>query len=410
MKKQFFVCALLFFAVLGAAFANGQSDGAGASDGPSKVVFWSYMGGTEGEVLQAMVDEFNGLQEKYVVELEYVPFSDMKKKYSMGLVAKELPDLGIIDNPDHAAFASMGLFEDITDRIGAWSEGNSAYFPGPWKSTILDGRNYGIPFTSNCLALFYNKEMLKKAGVDVPVTWDDLLKEGKKLSGNGTYALAISAPKTEEGTFQYLPWFLSSGGEVVKPASPECVKSLAFLRKLVTEGIMSPEVINWNQGDVEKQFASGKAAMMVNGPWNISAVQRDAPDMDWGIAMVPKDKKFASVLGGENVGIIKGGNVEGAWTFLEWMCSAENVDRYISQTGYFPPRKDVAASNKRWASDPVLSTFMEEMKFAQPRGPHPKWPQISNALSEALQKGIVGATTPEAAMKEAQAKIDEAVK
>jgi len=409
MKKHLLIPALLLIST-GILFASGQQAASGTSEGPSKVVFWSYMGGEEGKALQALVDEYNGSQSAYEVEVEYVPFSDMKKKYSMGLVAKELPDLGTIDNPDHGAFASMGLFEDITDRISAWDEGNSAYFPGPWKSTTLNGRNYGVPFTSNCLALFYNRDMMDAAGVEVPATWNELLEAGKKLSADGTYALAIAAPKTEEGTFQYLPWYLSTGADVTSPATAEGIKSLSFLREMVTEGVMSPEVINWDQSDAQKQFSSGKAAMMVNGPWNIAAVERDAPDLNWGIAMVPKDDRYASVLGGENIGIIKGGNVDGAWDFVQWICSAENVDRFISQTGYFPPRQDVAASNERWTSDPVLSVFMEEMQFAQPRGPHPKWPQISNALSEAMQKGIVGAASPEEAMKEAQLKIDEALK
>lgn len=409
MKNHLLISSMILICT-GFLFSTGQQAEDHVSEGPSKVIFWSYMGGEEGKALTDLVDAYNQSQSQFEVEVEYVPFGDMKKKYSMGLVAKELPDLGMIDNPDHAAFASMGLFEDITDQVSTWDEGNKAYFPGPWKSTILDGRNYGIPFTSNCLALYYNKDMMDAAGVNVPTSWNELLEIGKKLSVDGTFAIAMSAVKTEEGTFQYLPWYLSSGASVTEPSSSEGVRSLSFLREMVEEGIMSPEVINWTQSDVQKQFSSGQAAMMVNGPWNITAVNNDSPDMNWGIAMVPKDAKYASVLGGENIGIIKDGNVIGAWNFIEYMCSAENVDAYISHTGYFPPRQDVASNNKRWTSDPILSVFMEEMQFAMPRGPHPKWPQISNALSEALQKGIVGAADPEQAMKEAQSKIDEALK
>lgn len=132
--------------------------------------------------------------------------------------------------------------------------------------------------------------------------------------------------------------------------------------------------------------------------------------MNWGIAMVPKDREYSSVLGGENMGIIKGGNVEGAWDFLKFFASKEIVDRFISKTGYFPPRKDVAAENRKWKEDPVLSIFMEEMQFAMPRGPHEKWPQISAALAEGMQKAIIGAASPGQAMKEAQAKINDALK
>lgn len=403
------ILLLCIITALGPALlAEGQKDDP-ATEKAEKVLMWSYMGGGEGELLAAMIDEYNESQTRYVAEVEYVPFGDMKQRYSMGLVSKELPDLGIVDNPDMAAFASSGLFKDITAEIQAWGQIEN-YFEGPVNSTLLDGKYYGIPFTSNCLALFYNKALLKEAGVDVPKTWDDLLESGRMLASKGHYALALSALKTEEGVFQFLPTYLSTGATVENPDSPEGIKALTFYKTLIDEGIMSSEVINWNQSDVQKQFSTGKAAMMINGPWNINSVRADSPDMDWGIAMVPKDSKYASVLGGENIGIIKGGNEAGAWDLLSYIADKEKVDAFISQTGYFPPRRDVAEENPRWKTDPVLSIFMEEMQFAMPRGPHAKWPQISAALAEALQKGIVGSVSPAQAMADAQVKIDDAIK
>jgi len=185
---------------------------------------------------------------------------------------------------------------------------------------------------------------------------------------------------------------------------------MEFFEIMIAEGVMSPEVISWDQSNVYRQFASGKAAMMVNGPWNISAVKRDAPELNFGIALVPRDKQFASVLGGENIGIIKGGNVDGAWDFLKYYSSAQNMDSFISQTGYFPPRKDVAQANERWTNDPILKVFMQQMQYAAPRGPSPKWPQISAALAEGLQKGLSSNYSARQAMIETQAKINQALK
>lgn len=406
MKK---LVIMLFLTVLVFApiFANSQQEQP-TSEGPSTVTLWSYMGGNEGIAIADLVKEYNLMQDKFIVEVEYVPFSDIKKKYSMGLIANELPDLGFIDNPDMASFISIGLFEDITDKVATWGQSEN-YFPGPLKSSILNGRNYGLPATSKCLAMFYNKDILSAAGVEVPKTWDDLLSTGKKISKDGTYALALSAVKTEEGVFQYLPWYLSSGAKVETPNSPEGIKAIKFYHTLVEENIMSSEVISWSQGDVQKQFSSGRAAMMINGPWNIASVLKDSPDMNWGIAMIPKDKEYSSVLGGENIGIIKGGNVEGAWDFLKYYSSVDVMDEFINKTGYFPPRKDVTDKSDRWNTDEHLSVFMEQMQFAMPRGPHPKWPQISAALAEGMQIGLLGIKTPEEAMAEAQSKIDEAL-
>lgn len=406
--KNIVMILLLSMLVSLPIFANGTTEEI-KTTGSSIVKVWSYFGGEEGQIFASIIDEYNRSQEKYTVEVEFVPFGDIKKKFSMGLVAQELPDIGMVDNPDMAAFSSLGLFEDITDKIEDWGEANK-YFPGPIKSAILDGKYYGLPITSNCLAMYYNKDILDDLGLDVPTSWEDLISVGKTIAENGYYALALSAVKSEEGVFQYLPWYLSTGAVVEKPNSPESIKALEFYHTLIEEGIMSSEVISWTQADVQKQFSAGKAVMMINGPWNINAVKKDSPDMNWGIAMVPKDKKFASVLGGENMGIIKGGNVEGAWDFLKFFASEDVVDRFISNTGYFPPRKDVADKNERWKKDPILSVFMEQMKFAMPRGPHANWPQISDAMSDGMQKGMLEIKSIPEAMEEAQSKIDEFIK
>ncbi|MGD1819133.1 MAG: ABC transporter substrate-binding protein [Pleomorphochaeta sp.] len=411
MIKKLLIILISTLFISPMVFANGENEkniNQSLENESSTVLMWSYMGGEEGKILANIVEKYNNSQDKYKLEIEYVPFGDMKKKYSMGMVAGELPDIGTIDNPDMAAFVSMGLFEDITSKVDAWGEADK-YFEGPLKSAMLNDKYYGLPFTSNCLAMFYNKDVFEEKNLEVPTTWDELLEVGKKLKTKDMYPLAISAVKTEEGVFQYLPWYLSTGADVENPNSNESIRALEFFEQMLSEGIISPEVISWDQSDVYRQFASGKAAMMINGPWNISAVQRDAPELDFGVALVPKDKQYASVLGGENLGIIKGGNVDGAWDFLKYYSSKEVMDGFISQTGYFPPRSDIAKENVRWTEDSILKTFMQEMQYASPRGPSAKWPQISAALAEGLQKGLSESYTAEEAMKEAQIKINEAL-
>lgn len=411
MKKVLLLlvlCTLLLSNLLFAQGAKEKQETQMETDKPSSVLMWSYMVGEQGKALNQIVQEYNEKQDNYKVEIEYVPFGDMKKKYSMGMVADVLPDIGIIDNPDMAAFASLGLFADITSKVNAWGE-TDKYFDGPLKSAMLENKYYGLPLTSNCLAMYYNKSIFEELNLEVPTTWDELIEVGEKIKSSNLYPLAISAVKTEEGVFQYLPWYLSTGATVEKADSKESIKALEFFEEMLDKGIISPEVISWTQSDVYRQFSSGKAAMMINGPWNIVGLTKDSPDLDFGIALVPRDKQFASVLGGENFGIIKSGNVDGAWDFLQYYSSKEVMNKFISQTGYFPPRKDVANENKIWTEDPILKVFMDQMKYAAPRGPSAKWPQISAALAEGLQKGLSDNFSAEEAMKDAQIKIDEAL-
>ena len=398
MKKSLFlVLVMLAFALA-------------VSAAPAKLVLWAYFDGeVQQKTLQATIADFNKSQSDVEVSFEYVPFVNFKQKLTIGLAANDMPDLVFIDNPDNASYAALGAFADISDLVKTW-EGNGKFFPGPWKSTLYNGKQYGIPTNSNCLALYYDKKAFKDAGLKVPETWDQLRAAAKKLTSDKRFGLAISAIKSEEGTFQYLPWVLSTGADVTKVNSAAGVKSLAFLRDLVADKSMSQEIINWTQGDAEKQFATGRAAMMINGPWNLGAVKNDNPNLDYGIANVPRDKQYSSVLGGENLAITKTANRAAAWTFLKYFCSKENLNKYNRVVGTFPPRTDAIGPTDVWNTDPYLAGFAEQLKTAMPRGPHPRWPEISNAMSEALQKGVLGIMSPQAAMDEAQAKIAKVLK
>lgn len=373
---------------------------------PIVIKLWHYY--ENADAFNSLIAAFNEENKDVQIEVEYVPREELMKQYTMGAVGGQLPDIGLVDNPDQAAFIQMGTFLDITDLVEAWGEADQ-YFTGPLKSATVDGKIYGLPSNSNCLALYYDIDALKAAGVEPPTTWDELLIAAEKTTNDNTYGLAISAPKNEEGTFQYLPWLLSAGANIEHLDSPESIKSLAYLTNLVQKGYMSLEVINWTQADVEKQFASGQAAMMVNGPWNIGSVKADAPDKNWAVTLLPKDQVYASVLGGENFGIcstLAPEKKEAAFTVLKYLCAGMTL-KWSQDYGIFPSRSDIMALSTHITSDPILKVFADEMQYAMPRGPHAKWPQISDAISTSLQKALSGATTPEVACQEAQTQVND---
>jgi multiple sugar transport system substrate-binding protein len=374
-----------------------------------KLKLWFYFEGKERfDKIATLTQGYSKVNSNVEVVPEFIPFAEFKKRLSVGLAAQDLPDIVIIDNPDHAAYAAMGLFADITDKLKDWKD-KDQFYEGPWKSATLNGKVYGVPLGSNNLALYYNKTMLDKAGVQPPQTWDELRAAAKKLTAGDVKGFGFSGLGNEEGTFQFLPWLLGAGASFDKVDSPEGIKAYSFLADMVKDQSISKEVLNWTQADVMKQFAAGKLAMMVNGPWQIPELKTNAPDLQYGVVLLPKGQKYASVLGGENLGVVNGKNVDEAVNFIKYVASPEVIKPFAQGFGYFPSRKDVA-TDKYWTEDPILKVFNEEMQYAQPRGPHPKWPEISNALSLALQKTLTLSTTPESAVKEAQGKINESLK
>ena len=371
-----------------------------AEEASGDVTIWYYWE-TEGhqKALNHIIEEFNGSQDSITVEAKYVPFADFKKQLSIGASADELPDLVILDNPDHAAYAAMGIFADITDKFDV-----SNYYEGPVNSCTLDGKLYGVPFGSNDLVLFYNEDMLKKAGCEVPTTWDELLEVAKATTTDSVFGFAHCALQNEEGTFNFLPWVWSTGATSYEINSEGGIKALNFEKELVDSGAMTKEAINWTQGDTMHQFIAGNLAMMINGTWQVPTMREEVPDLNWNVAPIPQDKEQASGLGGENYAVIAGGNEDAAVKFLEFATTPETCLYMMNAMGYISADSTIAKD--QFEGDEVYQVFVDEMQYAHARGPLPEWPSISDAISLAFNKVITGESAPKDAAAEAQATID----
>jgi len=397
---------LSLFLISALVFAGGsrQSGSGASSSGKKTVTFWFYMENQlQQEVLKKAIEGFNSSQNDIVAVSRYVPFADFKRQLSIGVVSAELPDIVIIDGPDHASYAAMGIFADVTGKIDI-----SQYYDGPMASCSLDNKVYGVPFGSNCLALYYNKDMLNAAGVSVPGTWDELRDVARKLTSNRVRGIAFSSVQNEEGTFNFMPWLWSTGTNSFQINNPQGIRALTFVGDLVRDGSMPREAINWTQGDVNNQFIAGNIAMMVNGPWQIPTIRKEAPNLNWDVALIPRDAKFASVLGGENWAIINNDNAAASIEFIKYMSSPAVVRSYISEFGYIAARKDVATT--QFQANDVMMKFTDQLQYANPRGPHARWPEISDAISLAFNEVITQAATPAQAAAKAQGTIDRIVR
>ncbi len=377
-----------------------NSEVADESEASGDVTIWYYWE-TEGhqKALDKIITDYNASQQNVTVQAKYVPFADFKKQLSIGASAGELPDIVILDNPDHASYAAMGIFADITGKFDV-----SNYYEGPVNSCTLDGKLYGVPFGSNCLCLFYNEDMLAEAGCKVPTTWDELADTATKCTKGSRYGFAFSSLQNEEGTFNFLPWVWSTGATSYEINSEGGIKALDFVGNLVNSGAMTKEAINWTQGDTMNQFISGNLAMMINGTWQVPTMREQVPELKWNVAPIPQDAKQASGLGGENYAVIAGGNEDAAVDFLKYATSGETCLYMMNAMGYISADKTIAEG--QFDGDPIYQTFVDEMQYANARGPLPEWPDVSDAISLAFNEVITGASTSQDAAAKAQTSID----
>ncbi|MFF7368510.1 sugar ABC transporter substrate-binding protein [Streptomyces tricolor] len=386
--------------------ASGCGGGAGSASADGKVTSLTaldyYTDASEhaqwGERLTAC-----GKTAGVTVEHRSVPGASLVPTVLRQASSRTLPDLLMLDNPDLQQVARTGALTPL-DRYGVDSGG---YAEGILSAGTYQGEVYGLAPTVNTVALFYNKDMLAEAGVSVPKTWDELKRAAAELTRPGRYGMAVDANATFEGTWQFLPFLWSNGGDETRLDSPQAAQALQLWVDLVESGSMSKSVLNWTQADVHDQFAAGRTAMMVNGPWRISELDK-AEDLHWGVAPLPVRKPgqtLVTPLGGEVWTVPQSSSEDRqrkAARVLACLNDSATMRALAEQYHTVPSRTAVAS---RYAREvPSMAAFVQSVERARSRTGRlgVEWPRAATAVYTAVQAALTGERTPEEALRHAQ--------
>lgn len=387
------LCAL---AAYGCAPLKGSTEKEN-TDGRQELVLWTYY---ETRMQKASMDElvkgFNESQEQYHLTWEYHgPVTEFNKRLAIAITQNQLPDMAIVDNPDMQSYINMGKLEDITEEVNK-IEGLGKYFPNAIRPVVSQGRYYGLPFCCNNLVLIYHKEILEKAGASVPKTWEELRQASEELSVPGRYGFAMSAINGEQGVFQFGAFLLSAGDSIEQAGGAGTLRAFRFIREMVEQGWMSRDCVNWSQNDVARIFMDGQCAMMVNGPWVFPAL--DESGISYGVAAFPAGCQQTGMLGGEDIAVIKGKNVQGSIAFLNYYSQASAMLNANLMANSLPPREDVAKLSLK--VNPKYREVLLQMDNCVARADCDNWAELSAILSDAQYRVITGENTPEEVCRE----------
>jgi multiple sugar transport system substrate-binding protein len=413
MKKGI-CCFLVVLMSLGLLFGNGSSENAtpkeSSAASPTTIELWYHISPNQAKILLEMVAKFEAANPTIKVETQSVAFAEIKKQLTIGAAARQLPDVTLCDTVDNASFAAAGVAVDITDEVNAWGEINN-YFDAPRTSATYNGRYYGLPYYSNCLAIMYNKDIFDEMGIPYPTndwTWDDFKKLVAQTTTPNHYGLTMSLIKSEEGTFNVLPFIWQAGGDWDNFASPEAMEAITMINDFYQKGYMSKELISMTQADMcSSLFCTGKSAMMVAGSWLRTNIKNENPNLNYGVVTYPTNKNAASCIGGGNIMMLKPDHKDASWKLMAFLSEKENSLYYNEQCGYISSRKDAVEMSELWKNDPVLSVYAKQLAVAKARGPHPRWPEISSALQEAFQSVLSNSATVQNAMQKAADKVSK---
>lgn len=299
----------------------------------------------------------------------------------------------------------------------------NSFYPAFMLNSRTGGKTWGVPFQRSTVVMFYNKELLKEAGLDPnrpPQTWAEQKDAAAKLtrkdaSGKVTqWGLQIPSSGFPYWLFQTLTTtngaiLGNEAGTQVKFDDPKVIEALQYWVDLGKAGVHPPGVVEW--GTTPKDFFEKKVAMMYTTTGNLTNVKNNAK-FDFGVAMIPAHSRKGSPTGGGNFYIFKKATPtqqEAAFKFIKWVTQPERAAQWSMDTGY------VAVSEAAYGTDtlrkygrdfPAALVARDQLPFSVAEFSTHDNQRVTKALNDGLQAALTGTKTPAQAMKDAQAEAD----
>jgi N,N'-diacetylchitobiose transport system substrate-binding protein len=349
------------------------------------------------------------------VKVEFVPWAQAHDKFTTAIAGGKTPDVAEMGTTWTPEFADQGAFTQV-DKAAS-----GKYVSSLVDAATLDGKVWGKPWYAGARALIYRKDILKKAGVEVPTTWDELLAAAKAIKQKvpGVFPMGYTG-LTEH---MYLPTIWQAGGEIAKQAgdswqsalnSPQAVKAISFYTDFYKQGLTPKAAIGWEEPDAQEAFINGDIAMLIGGGWTYNSIIATKAGLKSkiGTALEPagpsgKDTAFA---GGSHLVVFDGSkNKDVANAFVDYMLEPTNLNKFTGEIGFLPGTVDgIKASG--YLDDPVRKPFAEQLlEHSAVYPPSPRWGALegANIFDGEIQKVMKGKQTPQEAAKNLAQKMDE---
>ncbi|WP_305787122.1 sugar ABC transporter substrate-binding protein [Symbioplanes lichenis] len=330
--------------------------------------------------------------------------TDLTNKALLAAQQGNSPDVLVVDNPVVSTLAEAGALT-TPEEIKA---DTTAIEPNLLAAGRLGDKTYGVPIGANTLALYYNKKVLGAAGVD-PATikdWTALTAALQKVKATGKKGITFSAIGTEEGSFQFLPWFWGSGAQLTQLDSPQAGAALTLWTDWVKQGLAPNSVLNNTQTTSWQEFASGNFAFGENGTWQLANAKKTGfeygiipiPSAAGGTAPAPTGGEFVTAPVQDDTG-----RYAVTQKIIACLTSTDNALTTDTTLSYIAATK--AVQEKQVAQNPELKVWVEAVGAAKGRTSDnlgTKYPKISQPLWTAFQAALSGSSTPQQALATAQ--------
>lgn len=328
---------------------------------------------------------------------------DAPTKFQQAASAGKGPDIWIWPHDRIGEWISGGLLQPITPSKGA----REAIQQIGWNAFTVGGKTYGYPISIEAISLIYNKDLVPTP----PKSFDEVMALDKKLKANGKQAILWDYTNT------FFTWpLLAAGGGYpfamkadgnYDPANTGVnnagsVAGVDTVMKLINSGAMAKGA---GYAEMEAGFASGKVAMMINGPWAWGNAKKAG--INFGVAAIPSvhgkaASPFVGVLGAM---ISKASpNKDIATEFLENNMLTVNGLKTINAAVPLGVPANKALYNELKA-DPMIQATMTSASAGKPMPSNPEMGRFWSSMKTALENITQGRQTTKEGLDAAAKRI-----
>lgn len=355
----------------------------------------------EADLLKQVLADFEEKNPNIKVKHEVIAdqYMDVMKTR---LIGGEGPDVFYLDAFEAPGLIETGVLEPLDEYAG--EDFDMADFEKPLLEAFQqDGKTYGFPKGYSTLGLFYNKQMLADAGVEVPKTWAELVEVSKALTKDGVYGFGQNP---ELARLLFIADAL--GGDAVKDnkanfSDPKVVEALQRYvdQRLVDKTAAQPNEVG--AGWTGEMFGQGKAAMVIEGNWTIPYLENTFPNIDYGVAEVPTidGKQGTMAFTVAYVMNASSEKKEAAWKLISYLTGKDGMETWTSKGFELPTRKSVA-EKLGYDKDELRGALVAGAPYAMVWADGTNLPIIFNNFNNQFVSAYLGERPLDEALKEAE--------
>jgi len=415
MRKKINYIFYLLFIVSGLIFTSctGQDN-----SGKKTIKFVWFGSEQETRIIREIVSDFEKQNPDIKVVIQMVEWLRFNEKLMTMLIGQRAPDISRLSVQWCKRYAELEAFADISNMIPR--EELEDFVESRLASCKNGNQLFGLPHSSIGLMLFYNIDAVEKAQVKVPETPLDAWS-WKELDENCRKVVKVSGIKygwsTFRGWFPFIIFFYQNEGRVFDDtytrstySRKENVEALSWFVEQHRTG--TAPISSWTGGESGAElFMRGFCAFHITGNWSLTTFTQKKTEFKWGVTFLPKNKRRATNVGGENIVIFNTPKKELAVKLLQFLASKEQIAKFSREALFIPTRKSLLTPEFKYSThNENMHKFIEQSKDFEPEWAVeqslPSFSELEKDLLKNVELAILGQKTPEEALKSVDMTFD----